>query len=75
MEVAMHLIGLFFIALVIAVAAWFINGEKIESANNGPPRIESGSSHLQALNLLNDRYARGEINHEEYLAKKHDIEN
>src|SRR5665647_2274070 len=38
------------------------------------PRIESGSSHLQAINLLNDRYARGEISHEEYLAKKRDIE-
>jgi uncharacterized membrane protein len=74
MEEAMHLIGLFIIALVIAAAAWFINDEKRGSTDNGPPRIESGSSHLQALNLLNDRYARGEISHEEYLAKKRDIE-
>lgn len=71
----MHLIGLFVIALVIGVAAWFINDEKSGSADNGPPRIESGSPHLQSLNLLNDRYARGEISHEEYLAKKRDIEN
>jgi uncharacterized membrane protein len=74
MEEAMHLIGLFIIALVIAAAAWFINDKKRGSADNGPPRIESGSSHLEAINLLNDRYARGEISHEQYLAKKRDIE-
>jgi putative membrane protein len=73
-ENSVHLIGLFIIILLIAAAAWFVQGTKPGGTDTGWPRIEWGSSRSHALELLEERYARGEISREEYLEKKRDIE-
>ncbi len=70
----MHLIGLFIVILLIAAAVWFIHDTKPGGTDNEWPRIEWGSSRSHALELLEERYARGEISREEYLEKKRDIE-
>ena len=66
----MHLIGLFILILLIAAAVWFVNDMKSGRNDDGWPRIEWGSSRSHALELLEERYARGEISREEYLQKK-----
>lgn len=38
-----------------------------------PPSHRTGANHSSALSALNERYAKGEINREEYLQKKADI--
>jgi putative membrane protein len=68
----MHIIGLFILVLLIAAAVWFVNNAKRN--DDGWPRIEWGSSRSHALELLEERYARGEITREEYLQKKRDLE-
>ena len=70
----MHLIGLFILMLLIAAAVWFVNDMKSGRNDDGWPRIEWGSSRSHALELLEERYARGEISREEYLQKKRDLE-
>ena len=70
----MHLIGLFILILLIAAAVWFVNGMKSGRNDDGWPRIEWSSSRSHALELLEERYARGEISREEYLQKKRDLE-
>ena len=70
----MHLIGLFILILLIAAAVWFVNDMKSGRNDDGWPRIEWGSSRSHALELLEERYARGEISREEYLQKKRDLE-
>jgi putative membrane protein len=70
----MHIIGLFILVLLIAAAVWFVNNAKSGRNDDGWPRIEWGSSRSHALELLEERYARGEITREEYLQKKRDLE-
>jgi|NGEPerStandDraft_6_1074524.scaffolds.fasta_scaffold152201_2 putative membrane protein len=70
----MHLIGLFVVILLIAAAVWFVQDAKPGGTDSGWPRIEWSSSRSHALELLEERYARGEVSREEYLEKKRDIE-
>jgi uncharacterized membrane protein len=39
----------------------------------GPARAGGTSKESEALRLLDERYARGEINHKEYLERKSDL--
>ena len=60
-----HGLGLLFWIVVIAAMVWLVRSfrrpnERGEGANAG-------------LDVLEQRYARGEINRDEYLQKKHDI--
>jgi putative membrane protein len=59
--------GLFGIVLLIVLAVWgwsFLKKEK---------DLGSGDSHESALDILKKRYAKGEINKEEYDEKKRDL--
>ncbi len=70
----MHLSGLFIVILLIAAAVWFVQNTKPAGTDDGWPRIEWGSSRSPGLDLLEERYARGEISREEYLEKKRELE-
>lgn len=70
----MHFIGLLVLILLIVGAVWFLQGTKSGRNDSGWPRIEWGSSRSHALELLEERYARGDISREEYLQKKRDLE-
>ncbi len=70
----MHLSGLFIVILLIAAAVWFFHDAKPGDTDNGWPSIEWGSSRSPAVELLAERYARGEIGREEYLEKKRELE-
>ena len=56
------------IILVIAGLFWFARSSA--SRRNLPPPLDQRSP---ALDVLEDRYARGEIDRDEYLQKKRDI--
>ncbi len=61
-------IWLLIIVLVIAGVAWF--------ARSGSRRgnvLPLSDQRSPALNMLEERYARGEIDREEYLQKKRDL--
>lgn len=49
---------------IIALGAWFL------SRNAKPGGLGAGNS---AMDILKARYARGEINREEFLARKQDL--
>ena len=69
----MHVIGLLFIVLTVMAAVWFYH-EKKQVSTDVQPRVEQNTPHPDALELLKERYARGEINRQEYLQKKRDLE-
>jgi uncharacterized membrane protein len=73
MEDAMHLIGPLILILVIVAAVWFFRGTEPGGTNSGWPRIEWSSLRSPAVDLLEQRYARGEISRQEFLAKKRDL--
>jgi putative membrane protein len=62
---------LFWVAILVAIVAcvvWLVRALAARDDRQMlPPRRSSG------LNVLEERYARGEINREEYLEKKKDI--
>lgn len=68
----MMLFGGFFwiILLILGVMAvvWIVRASS--HGGHHPPRVELSSS---GLNILEERYARGEVNRDEYLQKKRDI--
>jgi putative membrane protein len=63
----MMIVWLIILALAVAAVVWFVRSTTQTSTY--PPRI--GQS--RGLEVLEERYARGEINREEYLQKKADI--
>ena len=63
----MGIIPLLFLALLIAAVVLLVRSA---SGGGNPPSTERRSSGLDALE---ERYARGEINRDEYLQKKKDI--
>jgi putative membrane protein len=55
---------------VVALVVWLVRslaGGGMQNMHHLPPRRSSG------LDVLEERYARGEINRDEYLQKKKDI--
>ena len=60
---------LFWILVILAIAAlvrWL--------AVPGGPSVTGGGDRKRALEVLEERYARGEIDREEYLQKREDLE-
>lgn len=55
------------LAVIIAGVVWFVHSQPLAG---GQRSLERRSPALEALE---ERYARGEINREEYLQKKRDI--
>ena len=65
----MHIIVLLLIiGIVIASIVWLVSA-RMQRANS--PRLPARRS--PGLEVLEERYARGEINRDEYLQKKQDI--
>jgi putative membrane protein len=60
-----HGLRLVIVALIIAGVVWLVRAQPIGSG----PRRSTG------LDVLEERYARGEISREEYLQMKRDISN
>ncbi|HVC61047.1 MAG TPA: SHOCT domain-containing protein [Acetobacteraceae bacterium] len=56
------------LALAVAAVVWIVRA----SSHGGhyPPRIERSSS---GLGILEERYAKGEVQRDEYLQKKRDL--
>jgi putative membrane protein len=54
-------------AVIIAGAVWFVRSQPLGDSQRSAERRSP------ALEALEERYARGEINREEYLQKKRDI--
>lgn len=62
------LVGLLLLAIVIAVVVWLVvMATRRPGPSAGPPRSN-------ALALLEERYARGEIDREDYLQRRSDLE-
>jgi putative membrane protein len=55
------------LAAVVALVVWLVRSVASPAVHHLPPRRSSG------LDVLEERYARGEINRDEYLQKKKDI--
>ena len=55
------------LAVIIAGAVWFVRSQSVAGSQRSLERRSP------ALEALEERYARGEINREEYLQKKRDI--
>jgi putative membrane protein len=63
--------GLFWLVLLalgVAGAVWFVRGSRC-----GEPDMPTVERNYPALEILEQRYARGEVNREEYLEKKKDM--
>jgi len=59
-------LGWIFILVVIAVVVWLLL--------RGPLAGGAATERRSALDILKERYARGEIGHEEFEQKKRDLE-
>ena len=59
--------SLIVLIVVIAVVVWLVRSVTHAGPRIGPERRSAG------LDVLEERYARGEINRDEYLQKKRDI--
>lgn len=70
----MHVIGLLILVLTVVAAVLFYQHEKQATSDNFQARIEQNAPRPDALEVLKERYARGEINRQEYLQKKRDLE-
>jgi putative membrane protein len=52
---------------IVTLIVWVVRSITVPGVHHLPPRRSAG------LDLLEERYARGEINRDEYLQKKKDI--
>ena len=59
----------FFWLIIIAVIAWFI----MNMANRSQKNSGSGSAKVRPLDILKSKYAKGEIDKEEYQEKKNNL--
>lgn len=65
----MAVTGWVFMALLIGLVAWLM----VSSTRHGSPQAHE-SSRFEAIDTLDRRYARGEIDRDEYLARMEDLE-
>ena len=63
----MAILGWLFMAMIIAVVVWLIRSTTHQ-------RRSSKGHEDRALRVLDQRYARGEIDRDEYLERKTDLE-
>jgi putative membrane protein len=66
----MPFMGIFWLFVLIVLVAAVMGGRRGHWWYDGPEREERRSA---GLAILEERYARGEINRDEYLQKKQDI--
>ena len=59
---------LILLALAVAAVVWIMR-----TSSHGPHYLLHAGGRSSGLDILEERYARGEINREEYLQKKRDI--
>ena len=57
------------IVIIVAAVAFIVWALRAVSSSSR----DEGTRHSSALDVLDGRYARGEINHDEYLQKKNEI--
>lgn len=64
-----------FWVVIIALAVWLLSNIFPRATNSSSPRAAAGRSDLSEspLGILKQRYARGEINREQYELMKHEI--
>jgi putative membrane protein len=60
--------GLLFLVLVVVALVWFVR-----ALLRSRERLPQTGRHPAGLDLLDQRYARGEINRDEYLQKRADV--
>jgi putative membrane protein len=65
----MLIIWLIILALAVAAVVWFVRSTSAHATTHLPHNV----GRPRGLEVLEERYARGEINREEYLQKKSDI--
>jgi putative membrane protein len=63
----MAVFGWLFMALIVVLVAWLV----WSTTRSGDRRTPPGST---ALAVLDERYARGEIEREDYLRRKEDLQ-
>ncbi len=64
------IIWLVILVAIVAGVVWFF--QRMQQKQQGqPPQLTSGRS--RGLDVLEERYARGEVEREEYLQKKRDL--
>ncbi len=61
-------LGLVFLVLLIALAVWLFRVPRWPGG-----QTPAADRHSQALAILEERYARGEIDRDEFLKKKQDL--
>jgi len=68
-------IMLVFWVVIIGLAVWLLSNIFPSAMNNSSPRATTRRNDLSEspLEILKQRYARGEINREQYELMKHDI--
>ncbi|MCL5736680.1 MAG: SHOCT domain-containing protein [Actinobacteria bacterium] len=69
----------FFAALVVGVvlvvrALLTREAPSTDGRQSGPPPVYRGYEPASALRILEERYARGEIDREEFLARRQDLQ-
>ncbi len=70
----MVIVMLAVLALIVAGVILLVRGlARRDQVEPGPPQEPSGTSNRSALQVLEDRYARGEIQREEFLQRKQDL--
>lgn len=62
------LFGLLILALVVVGVVWFVRA--LLQRRDQEPHAER---HFRGLDVLDERYARGEISRDEYLQKRRDV--
>lgn len=65
-------IGLLLPLLLIGIVIAYVMGWRPTQSNQGP--TSASENHRSALDILNERYARGEISQEEYREMRRNLE-
>ena len=69
----MMLVGLAVLALLVVGVIALVRGSHMRHGGHQDIHAGQSNSSIQAMNILDERYARGEINDEEYQRKKAEL--